>query len=317
VTRPTHQPVDEETARGLPAHRTCATMEVFFATAEEYPEYRVNQATIEGVTQAYMRAGAAALRSGTITIPVVVHVVYRTAIENVSEEQIQSQIEVLNNDFSTGNVDIGDVPGPFSALVGNPDLRFDLATVAPDGSAATGVTRTRTTKTAFAASDNSVKLPKLGGVAPWDTSRYLNMWVCTLKDGVLGYAQFPGGPSHTDGVVIRNTAFGTTGSARAPFNLGRTATHEIGHYLNLSHIWGEARIPTCSDSDYVNDTPNQFGPNAGTPAFPKVSCSNGPHGDMFMNYMDYVDDVAMIMFSLNQVARMRATLSGPRSGLGS
>ena len=126
-----------------------------------------------------------------------------------------------------------------------------------------------------------------------------------------------GGPAATDGVVIRNTAFGTVGNARRPFDLGRTATHEVGHFLNLSHIWGEERIPNCRDTDFVADTPNQFGENVGKPGFPRISCNNGPNGDMFMNYMDYVDDDTMVMFTLDQVVRMRATLSGPRSGLGS
>ena len=115
------------------------------------------------------------------------------------------------------------------------------------------------------------------------------------------------------GVVILNTAFGTSGVAAAPFNLGRTCTHEVGHYLNLRHIWGDTE--DCSGGDLVADTPNAETPNYGTPAFPHVSCQNGPHGDMFMNYMDYVDDNAMFMFTTEQVARMHSTLLGPRRSL--
>ncbi len=113
--------------------------------------------------------------------------------------------------------------------------------------------------------------------------------------------------------VILNTAFGTAGSAGAPFNLGRTATHEIGHFLNLRHIWGDT--PDCSGGDFVDDTPNAETPNYGKPAFPRVSCSNGPNGDMFMNYMDYTDDDSMYMFTPGQVARMHTTLDGPRKSL--
>ena len=142
----------------------------------------------------------------------------------------------------------------------------------------------------------------------------MNIWVCNLADGLLGYAQFPGGPPETDGVVILNTAFGTTtGTATAPFNGGRTATHEVGHFLNLRHIWGDDFL--CAASDLVADTPNAAGPNFGKPNFPHVSCNNGPNGDMFMNYMDYVDDDSMFMFTPQQVARMLATLEGPRSML--
>jgi hypothetical protein len=142
----------------------------------------------------------------------------------------------------------------------------------------------------------------------------LNIWVCTLGGGLLGYAQFPGGPLATDGVVILNTAFGTSGTATAPFNRGRSATHEIGHWLNLRHIWGDTEH--CEGTDFVTDTPNAKQPNFGKPTFPHVSCSNGPNGDMFMNYMDYTDDDSMFMFTAGQVTRMSATLDGPRSSLG-
>ncbi len=114
-------------------------------------------------------------------------------------------------------------------------------------------------------------------------------------------------------MVINYKAFGTSGTAVATFNLGRTATHEIGHWLNLRHIWGDTE--DCSGTDFVNDTPNAVGPNFGKPQFPHISCSNGPNGDMFMNYMDYVDDDSMFMFTTQQVARMRATLDGPRRSM--
>jgi hypothetical protein len=162
--------------------------------------------------------------------------------------------------------------------------------------------------------DDSVKSRSTGGVNPWPADRYLNMWVCRLGGGLLGYAQFPGGPSETDGVVIRNTAFGTTGTVEPPFNIGRTGTHEVGHFLNLYHIWG--LYDDCTGGDMVSDTPNAAGPNYGEPNFPHVSCNNGPNGDMYMNYMDYVDDRVMCMFTAQQVARMMATLDGPRSALG-
>ena len=123
------------------------------------------------------------------------------------------------------------------------------------------------------------------------------------------------GPAATDGVVILQSAYGTTGTATAPFNLGRTATHEIGHWLNLRHIWGDDGTG-CTGDDFVADTPNAGGPNFGTPTFPHVSCGNGPNGDLFMNYMDYVDDAAMFMFTQGQVLRMQAALDGPRSSIG-
>jgi len=163
-----------------------------------------------------------------------------------------------------------------------------------------------------------MKFTAQGGHDAWDSTRYLNMWVCPeIMDGprtLLGYAQFPGGLPATDGVAIIHNAFGTSGTASPPFNLGRTATHEVGHWLDLFHIWGDQ--VGCSTDDQVADTPRQDRENFGTPSFPHITCNNGPNGDMFMNYMDYVDDAAMFMFTPGQVARVRATLAGPRSMIG-
>ena len=150
-------------------------------------------------------------------------------------------------------------------------------------------------------------------MAPLNPTTHLNIWVCPLRDSLLGYAQFPGGPQSTDGVVINYQAFGTVGTAQQPFHKGRTATHEIGHYFNLRHIWGDT--PDCSGSDMVPDTPNCAGPNTGMPTFPTITCNNGPNGDMFVNYMDYTDDAGMFMFTTQQVLRMRTTLDTERSGL--
>ena len=247
------------------------------------------------------------------TIPVVVHVVYKKTSENISDAQIKSQITVLNKDYRATNTDKSKVPSVWKNLVADAGIKFVLATKDPKGKTTTGITRTKTTRTSFGTGD-TVKATATGGIDPWPTSKYLNIWVCTLGGGLLGYAQFPGGPPQTDGVVILNTAFGTQGTATAPFNKGRTATHEIGHWLNLRHIWGDTE--DCSGTDYVDDTPNAMGPNYNKPVFPHISCKNGPNGDMFMNYMDYVDDASMFMFTTLQVARIQAALSNQRNTLG-
>lgn len=161
--------------------------------------------------------------------------------------------------------------------------------------------------------DDSVKSSTTGGIDAWNPDKYANIWVCTLSGGLLGYAQFPGGPKKTDGVVILNSAFGTKGTATTLFDLGRTTVHDFGHYFNLRHIWGDT--PDCSGGDFVPDTPNAGTANTGKPSFPSISCSNGPNGDMFMDYMDYTDDDSMCMFTPGQVARMHATLEGPRKSL--
>ncbi len=300
----------------VPSRRSCACVQAHFGLLDKFPEFRANQARIEHFTTYCRQAGDAALRAGITTIPVVVHVVHRTESENISDAQIKSQIAVLNKDFRAKNADKSKVPDPFKPFIGDARIEFALAKKDLDGSPTSGITRTKTDRQSFSHQDDEVKSPATGGIEPWDTKRYLNIWVCTIVGGILGYAQFPGGPPETDGVVILNTAFGTTGTAAVPFNKGRTTTHEIGHYFNLSHIWGESRIPTCRDTDFVDDTPDQFDKNFGKPTFPRISCNNGPHGDMFMNYMDYVDDDAMFMFAKGQVTRMQAGLAGPRSELG-
>jgi hypothetical protein len=297
--------------KNLPQARNCGVMIQFHQLLEQDPTYRMRLAAIESTTQRRI-ARMSVAKLTAVTVPVVVHVVHRTAAENISDAQVNSQIDVLNADYSAANTDLPNIPAPWKSLAGNARIRFKLAKVAPGGQATTGIVRRKTTLTGFG-QDNKMKSNAAGGSDAWDTARYLNIWACTLEGGLLGYAQFPGGPAATDGVVIRNTAFGTVGTAAHPFHLGRTASHEVGHFLNLRHIWGDTE--DCSGSDLVSDTPRQQHPNQGSPVFPHVSCSNGPNGDMFVNYMDYVDDPAMFMFTSGQVARMRATLSGPRSNL--
>jgi hypothetical protein len=226
---------------------------------------------------------------------------------------VKSQIDALNRDYRMRNTDRNKVPAAWKGLITDPKIEFALATKDPAGEPTSGITRTQTTRSSFGTGD-TVKSTAGGGTPGWPSSQYLNLWVCTLGGGLLGYAQFPGGPARTDGVVILNTAFGTKGTATAPFNLGRTATHEVGHWLNLRHIWGDRN--DCGGTDFVTDTPNAQLPNYGKPTFPHVSCNNGPNGDMFVNYMDYVDDAVMVMFTAGQVARMNATLGGPRKELG-
>ena len=294
--------------------RHCGTMEVYNKQVEAFPEYRRAQANIEDEIGQLLERKRTFRLDTPVTISVVVHVLYNQAEENISDEQIFSQIEVLNKDFRSRIDDKSNVPEVWTGLVADANIEFRLAMVDPSGNTATGITRTETGVTGFG-TDNAMKASATGGIDPWPTDRMLNIWVCNLGESLLGYAQFPGGPPETDGVVIDYRAFGTTGTARAPFNLGRTTTHEIGHYLNLSHIFGDGRGSSCADTDYVDDTPNQLGPNYQKPSFPSVSCNNAPHGDMFMNYMDYVDDDTMCMFTEGQAARMNATIFGPRASL--
>ena len=297
-----------------PRSRNCATMDVHRQLLARFSSYAQARDEIENLALRYENNPELAQRPGVTRIPVVVHVVWNTPQQNISDGQINSQIDVLNRDFRRTNPDVNSTPAPFLPLTADARIEFFLANVAPNGAPSSGIIRRQTTVSSFGSND-AVKSQATGGSDAWPADRYLNMWVCQLSGGLLGYAQFPGGPAATDGVVIRHSAFGTTGTAAPPFHLGRTATHEIGHWLNLNHIWGDDGTG-CSGTDNVADTPNQGGSNTGTPTFPHVSCSNGPNGDMFMNYMDYVDDPAMFMFTAGQVTRMQACLDGPRSSIG-
>lgn len=166
------------------------------------------------------------LVNGVIEIPVVVNVLYKTAAENISQAQIQSQIDVLNKDFNATNSDYNNVPALFSNVKANVGIRFVLDQVV----------RKSTKKTSWGTRD-AMKKSAQGGLSPISPTTKLNLWVCTIGGGILGYAQFPGGASATDGVVIDSKYLGTTGTATYPYNLGRTATHEVGHWMNLRHIW--------------------------------------------------------------------------------
>jgi hypothetical protein len=299
--------VEEDMARKkpsgeVPLRRSCGTMAVHMGMLERCAGFRERQARLERETARMRASPLLAARARVATVKVVVNVVYRTAAENVSDAQIASQLRVLNKDYAAVNPDKSGVPAPWKGLVTDSRIRFTLH----------DVRRTRTTRNSFTW-DDGVKKKSTGGIAPYKPAGHLNVWVCSLSGGLLGYAQFPGGPASTDGVVVNYRAFGTSGTAQAPFNKGRTTTHEVGHYFNLRHIWGDTE--DCSGTDFVADTPNAAGPNYGTPTFPSISCSNGPNGDMFMNYMDYVDDAAMFMFTAQQVVRMRAALDSYRSGL--
>ena len=250
--------------------------------------------------------------SGAVVIPVVVHVVYNTREENISDDQVKSQIAVLNRNFRAKN-DVSRVPAPFKELVDDAHIEFVLATTDPLGKPTRGITRTKTINSSFLTTGDEVHFSAKGGADAWPGDKYLNIWVCNL-DVYSGYASLPGVPKDTDGVVANYRYFGTLGTAIEPFNRGGQVTHDIGHYLNLLHLWGDKS--DCTGTDEVNDTPQQAGPNASNPSFPHVTCNNGPNGDMFMNFMDNTDDNTRCMFTKGQVLRMHQTLQGPRKELG-
>jgi len=271
------------------AKRGCASQEVLAAQMKADPSLALRMNEIEAFTQKSMLTGR--LVNGKVQIPVVVNVLYRTTAENISLAQIQSQIDVLNQDFNAANSDFNQVPSLFAGVKANVGISFVLE----------AVYRKATTKTSWGTND-AMKIASQGGIAPTSPTTKMNLWACTIGGGILGYAQFPGGSSSTDGVVIDSKYLGNTGTAAYPFNLGRTATHEVGHWMNLRHIWGDA---TCG-SDLVSDTPTHNAANSGVPAYPSYSTCSGNPVEMTMNYMDYTDDRGMYMFSNGQKSRMAA-----------
>jgi hypothetical protein len=283
--------------------RRCAADEILQKQMAEDPKRAARLADLEAKTSEYLQLPQSLKRSTKVRVPVVVHVVLQDP-NQVTDAQIATQIKVLNEDFQKGNVELSNsgvyLAGYPLASVPNCLIEFQLSVTV----------RKATTVTSFGTND-AVKKTSQGGSDPVDPTTKLNMWVCDLSSGYLGYAQFPGGSAATDGVVIDYQAFGT--SATYPmytvFNKGRTATHEVGHWLNLRHIWGDRRCGT----DYVDDTPAHDASNGGCPSSTLRSACAGKPLEQWMNYMDYTDDRCMYMFSGGQKARMDAAIASSRA----
>ncbi len=286
-------------------------LQLMFEKAAFFEKKHTTPFVIGGSLDTTTAAAAAMSVPEQIVIPVVVHIIWNTPGQNISDARILSQLDVLNKDFNGTNTDRNNIPAYFSALAGNCGISFVLATTDPQGRPTSGIVRRQTTTGIFGY-DDKVKSALTGGDDAWNAASYLNIWVCNLTGGISGYASAPGAPAAKDGVVISTTAFGVTGTA-GPFNLGRTAVHETGHWLNLRHIWGDA---SCGD-DKVDDTPPQQAANRGCNSGKKFSCSNTANGDMYMNFMDFSDDACMYMFTKGQRQRMRALFEagGPRNSL--
>ncbi|KIC03282.1 peptidase M43 [Flavobacterium sp. JRM] len=281
--------------------RGCATQDVLEAQLKADPTLAIRMNEIEAFTQNQILTGK--LVNGKVQIPVVVNVLYRTAAENISDAQIQTQIDVLNKDFNAANSDYNSVPALFAGVKANVGISFVLEKI----------NRKSTTKTSWGTND-AMKKTASGGLNPTSPTTKLNLWACKIGGGILGYAQFPGGSNATDGVVIDSQYFGLSGSGAAPYNLGRTGTHEVGHWMNLRHIWGDAN---CGN-DQVADTPVHNTANYGVPAYPHYSTCTGTPVEMTMNYMDYTDDAGMYMFTTGQKNKMAAIFltGGPRAAFG-
>jgi hypothetical protein len=254
------------------------------------------------------------LTDDLVVIPVVVHVIYHTAAQNISKAQIESQIAVLNEDFMRQNADTVNTPAVFKGRAANINLQFALAIRDPNGEATSGITRTYTDKTTFSGYTEMKNWNSdTGGHAAWPATDYLNVWICNLDGlGIRGFATFPDALDDVDGIVVEPDAFGRGSefNLASNYNLGRTGTHEVGHWLRLSHTWGDGG---CNIDDGIGDTPSAGAPNwIDTPCtFPGPnSCSRiepdgVDHPDMFQNYMDYSNDQCMNLFTEGQKSLMR------------
>jgi hypothetical protein len=299
--------------------RNCGSMNVLEQQLQQDPDMATRMEAIERHTENFIRTHQEGDRV-VITIPVVFHIVHNGDAlgtnENISDALVQAQLDQLNQDFSLTNSDANLIPALFQPVAANTEIQFCLAQRKPDGTATNGINRVNGGQTSWTVSqiDGSLKPSTI-----WDRNQYLNVWSVVFGGGdagLLGYAQFPGGTASTDGVVCLWSSFGSVANPNpsgGSYARGRTATHEIGHWLNLRHIWGDA---TCGN-DQVADTPVHNTSNGGCPAYPHYSTCSGTPVEMTMNYMDYTYDACMYMFTAGQKARMQAVLAsgGARQSL--
>ena len=285
--------------------RKCAADEVLQRQIAEKPARGAFLDELERKTQAFRtkQENGVFRIDETLYVPVVLHIVLPDP-NQVSQAQINSQFDVLKKDFSKANAEL------FKTNVYLAGYSYDAVANCKIEFYVSQVVRKPTTVTSFGTND-AVKKSSQGGSDPVDPNTKMNFWVCDLSGGYLGYAQFPGGAAATDGIVVDYQAFGTTASypLYRDFNLGRTATHEIGHWINLRHIWGDRRCGT----DYVEDTPAHDAYNSGCPSAGLKSLCRGTPLEQWMNYMDYTDDRCMYMFSGGQKTRMDAAIANARS----
>jgi hypothetical protein len=300
--------------------RRCGTYEYWQLMKQDDPslateEERINHEAREWMDTHRNRRDAASV----ITIPVVVHILYHTDEENLSDAVVQSQIDVLNQDFARLNQDAILTPAVWQNTAAAVGIQFCLASIRPDSVPSTGIERKHTDLTSWQ-SFNDMKFENQGGLNAWDRDHYMNIWVGNLEGNAIGITQMPYGmtTAATDGMCISYKTFGRIGNhLDSRYNLGRTVTHETGHWLGLYHIWGDDSgncITTGGGSDLMDDTPDQVDNTYDCPVFPVTdACSPAYPGIMFMNYLDYTDDACMNMFTNDQAAKMRYVLDNIRT----
>ncbi len=314
----------------------CHTTESYERLKIQYPEYEQNRQQIERQIQEIITQRDVV--NGITIIPCVYHVIHDGdavgAGENLSTALLQAQLDQMNDDFRRTNADAGNTPAAFAGVAADTEIEFCLAQLDPNENTTTGINRINVNTLSGVNTndcwdddyiDANIKSPTV-----WDRNRYLNIWVVfkinrsdNCANTILGYAQFPGGPANSDGIVLRATTVGSLASpnpAGGDYSFGRTGTHEVGHWLNLFHVWGNCSSSCCGVDDSVSDTPNASEPNytSAPCTYPGPdSCDEGASDlpDMFQNYMDYSDDQCMNLFTQGQATRMNAAIAASRPGL--
>ncbi len=299
----------------------CGTTELTEKNKSEIPGYANELIQNELALKEWVNHHPDFRLRGTVTIPVVVHVLYfagdpdSVKHQNLSDWQITSEIDAMNEDYSRLNADAHKTPGAFLGDTAITGIQFCLAKRDPDGNHTTGIIHKQTVRRDFNNFDSPKKSDD-GGDDGWPHNDYLNIWICGLSSGVLGFSTIP--TKHLDsldGCVIHYKAFGRINTLSKKYNLGRTGTHEVGHWLNLYHLWGDGGS-NCSGTDYCDDTPPQATNTFGSPDFPKTDdCSKNAPGIMFMNYMDYSNDTTMNIFTKDQKTRMWFALDSLRKSI--
>lgn len=273
------------------------------------PPYEANLSVENQINDWILKNKTHLQTRSTTTIPVVVHIVYNSITENMTDAEVSNQINVLNRDFRRRNSDTTQTPSVWKPLGADIEIEFCLANRDTIGNVTTGITHTQTTALSFT-NANNVKNPLRGGVGNWNPRKYLNIWVCNLSPllfGVGSYPTFLNSRPQDDGVVINYRNFGV----KSYKITGRVLVHEVGHWLNLLHIFGDSIASICeARTDFVDDTPLQKDASSGCASFPKVdACTSSGNGNMFMNYMDYTDEPCMNLFTNGQKERMLAALN--------
>lgn len=291
----------------------CGTMYALKLQKENNPDVINKMLAVEAHIDKVLKNKAASKSQvkDVITIPVIFHVLYKTASENLTESRILSQLDVLNEDFRMMNENASATLDVFKDRAADLEIEFCLAQEDPEGLPTTGIQRIATTLDEFTIMEQEIKFTDLGGADAWPRDEYLNIWIGDLEPGLLGYAQFPGQEASTDGVVINYINAGRAGAP--PGISGRTATHEVGHWVNLRHVWGDG---DCNMDDGVDDTPPAAASHSGC-SLSADSCTGDDEPDMIQNYMDYSDDDCLTLFTKGQKEITDAVFAegGPRAAL--